>query len=154
MLGRVTVDEKPVRVVEGSLIPVGGSIEHHDPDTRVGTAKEESNRRVEAQHFLHGPRRPTTGVIHEGLELIAVGRECSNAVPDQMHSGVKPGDDDRRQRDEPLIVVQAAVIPTGEDRRCHTIGEDGRESCSKCPIEESGELRGRIGRWIGRAHPE
>ena len=71
-----------------------------------------------------------------------------------MHRGVEPGDDDRRERDERLIVVQAAVVATREDRRRHAIGTDGRESFAERPLEESAELLGRVGRGIGRTQPE
>ena len=71
-----------------------------------------------------------------------------------MHGRVEAGDDDRSERDERLVVLQAIVVAAGEDRLREPTRANGREAVAERPLEEAGELRrGGFGR-IGRAEPE
>ena len=66
-----------------------------------------------------------------------------------MHRGVEPGDDDRSERNEGFVVLEAMLVAAGQDRFRETAGADVREAFAECPFEEPGELiarrRGRIG---------
>ena len=100
------------------------------------------------------PGARASGSSISDAELLGVGGEGGQAVADQVHGRVEPGDDDRRQGHERLVVLQRAAVAAGQDRLGEAAGPGVSEAVAQRPLEELAEPRRVLVGGIGRAEAE